>query len=198
MALIECPDCHSMVSDEAPACPKCGRPIAQVDPNAPMEETVVYQESPAMFRNRPFSFLLCVLLIPVLVGLIILFIWWLVCRNIRLTITDKRTELRTGLLSKHTIELRHDDIRSVVVRQSLVQLLTPDHLRGRGTSGNQIFVGSSNEIGSLRAGLMAALFGPVAAAVWGGLGTLAVVGVVAAALPALRRLAPLHTLRPEE
>ncbi len=121
MALIECPDCHSMVSDEAPACPKCGRPIAQVDPNAPMEETVVYQESPAMFRNRPFSFLLCVLLIPVLVGLIILFIWWLVCRNIRLTITDKRTELRTGLLSKHTIELRHDDIRSVVVRQSFMQ-----------------------------------------------------------------------------
>jgi hypothetical protein len=45
---------------------------------------------------------------------------------------------------------------------------------------------------------MAALFGPVAAAVWGGLGTLAVVGVVAAALPALRRLAPLHTLRSEE
>jgi MFS family permease len=87
---------------------------------------------------------------------------------------------------------------SVVVRQSLVQLLTPDHLRGRVTSVNQIFVGSSNEIGSLRAGLMAALFGPVAAAVWGGLGTLAVVGVVAASLPALRRLAPLHNLRPEE
>lgn len=87
---------------------------------------------------------------------------------------------------------------SVVVRQSLVQLLTPDHLRGRVTSVNQIFIGSSNEIGSLRAGLMAALLGPVAAAVWGGIGTLAVVGVVAAALPALRRLAPLHTLRPEE
>jgi len=86
---------------------------------------------------------------------------------------------------------------SVVVRQSLVQLLTPDHLRGRVTSVNQIFIGSSNEIGALRAGLMAALLGPVAAAVWGGIGTLAVVGVVAYAVPALRRLAPLHTLKPD-
>jgi MFS family permease len=87
---------------------------------------------------------------------------------------------------------------SVVVRQSLVQLLTPDHLRGRVTSVNQIFIGSSNEIGALRAGLMAALFGPVAAAVWGGIGTIVVVGFVAAALPGLRHLAPLHTLRPED
>ncbi len=86
---------------------------------------------------------------------------------------------------------------SVVVRQSLVQLLTPDHLRGRVTSVNQIFIGSSNEIGALRAGLMAALLGPVAAAVWGGIGTLAVVGVVAYTVPALRRLAPLHTLKPD-
>ncbi|MBP9912665.1 MAG: MFS transporter [Opitutaceae bacterium] len=86
---------------------------------------------------------------------------------------------------------------SVVIRQSLVQLLTPDELRGRVTSVNQIFIGSSNEIGALRAGLMAALFGPVAAVVWGGLGTLAVAAYVAATLPALRRLAPLHTLRPE-
>lgn len=87
---------------------------------------------------------------------------------------------------------------SVVVRQSLVQLLTPETLRGRVTSVNQIFVGSSNEIGTLRAGLMAALVGPVAAVVAGGLGTLVVVAVVARALPALRTLAPLDSLRPEE
>jgi MFS family permease len=89
------------------------------------------------------------------------------------------------------------DSVSVIVRQSLVQLLTPDHLRGRVTSVNQIFIGSSNEIGALRAGLMGALVGPVAAVVWGGLGTLLVAGVVAAAVPGLRRLAPLHTLKPE-
>ncbi len=87
---------------------------------------------------------------------------------------------------------------SVVVRQSLVQLLTPDHLRGRVTAVNQMFIGSSNEIGALRAGLMAALLGPVAAVVWGGLGTVAVAAVVARTVPALRRLPALHTLRPDE
>lgn len=86
---------------------------------------------------------------------------------------------------------------SVVVRQSLVQLLTPDPLRGRVTAVNQIFIGSSNEIGALRAGLMAALLGPVAAVIWGGLGTIAVATVVARAVSPLRRLPPLHTLRPE-
>jgi MFS family permease len=86
---------------------------------------------------------------------------------------------------------------SVVVRQSLVQLLTPDALRGRVTAVNQIFVGSSNEIGALRAGLAAALVGPVAAVVWGGVGTIAVTGLIARAVPALRRLAPLNTLKAE-
>lgn len=85
---------------------------------------------------------------------------------------------------------------SVVVRQSLVQLLTPDDLRGRVTAVNQIFIGSSNEIGALRAGLMSAAVGPVAAVVWGGLGTLAVAALIARAVPALRRLPPLHELRP--
>ncbi len=87
---------------------------------------------------------------------------------------------------------------SVVVRQSLVQLLTPDALRGRVTAANQIFVGSSNEIGALRAGLMAALIGPVGAVVWGGLGTMAVAAAVARAVPPLRRLPALHTLRAED
>jgi MFS family permease len=87
---------------------------------------------------------------------------------------------------------------SVVVRQSLVQLLTPDSLRGRVTGVNQIFIGSSNEIGALRAGLAAALFGPVLAVVSGGIGTLLVVLVVARAIPSLSRLPPLHTLRPED
>ncbi|HWA11141.1 MAG TPA: MFS transporter [Opitutaceae bacterium] len=87
---------------------------------------------------------------------------------------------------------------SVVIRQSLVQLLTPDALRGRVTSVNQIFIGSSNEIGALRAGLMAALVGPVAAVVAGGLGTVLVVGAIARLVPGLRALPPLQELRPEE
>jgi MFS family permease len=87
---------------------------------------------------------------------------------------------------------------SVVVRQSLVQLLTPDALRGRVTSVNQIFIGSSNEIGALRAGLMAALFGPVTAVVAGGIGTILVVAAVARGVPALRALPSLQHLKPEE
>ncbi|MGH7945053.1 MAG: MFS transporter [Opitutaceae bacterium] len=87
---------------------------------------------------------------------------------------------------------------SVVVRQSLVQLLTPDSLRGRVTAVNQIFIGSSNEIGALRAGLMAAVIGPVAAVAWGGIGTIAVAIAVGRTVPALRRLPPLHTLRPDD
>jgi MFS family permease len=87
---------------------------------------------------------------------------------------------------------------SVVVRQSLVQLLTPDPLRGRVAAVNQIFIGSSNEIGALRAGLMGALIGPVGAVVWGGVGTIAVAALVARAVPPLRRLPPLHTLKADE
>lgn len=86
---------------------------------------------------------------------------------------------------------------SVVIRQSLVQLLTPDTLRGRVTSVNQIFVGSSNEIGALRAGLMAALLGPVIAVVAGGIGTILVVAAIARTVPALRTLPPLEKLAPE-
>jgi MFS family permease len=85
---------------------------------------------------------------------------------------------------------------SVVVRQSLVQLLTPDALRGRVTAVNQIFIGSSNEIGALRAGLMSAAVGPVAAVVCGGVGTIVVAGLVARWVPGLGRLPPLHTLKP--
>jgi MFS family permease len=85
---------------------------------------------------------------------------------------------------------------SVVVRQSLLQLMTPDELRGRVTSANQILIGSSNEIGALRAGLMGAAAGPVAAVVAGGCGTLLVVALIYRFLPALRRLPRLDELGP--
>lgn len=85
---------------------------------------------------------------------------------------------------------------SVVVRHSVVQLLTPDALRGRVTSVNQLFIGCSNEISALRAGLMAALLGPVLAASLGGAGTVAVTLAAALLWPSLRALPPLHHLRP--
>lgn len=89
------------------------------------------------------------------------------------------------------------DNYSVVVRHSLVQLMTPDALRGRVTAINQLFVGSSNEISALRAGLTAALFGPVVAAGVGGLGTIAVTGLIALLVPSLKHVPPLHQLKTE-
>ncbi len=81
---------------------------------------------------------------------------------------------------------------SVVVRSTLVQLLTPDEMRGRVTAVNGIFVVTSNELGAFESGLTAAWFGPVGSVVGGGVATLLVVLFVAAAWPQVRRLGPLH------
>lgn len=76
---------------------------------------------------------------------------------------------------------------SVVIRSTLLQTRTPEHLLGRVSAVNAIFIGSSNEIGSFESGLTARLFGTVRSVVLGGLATLAVVGVTAWRVPELRR-----------
>jgi len=83
------------------------------------------------------------------------------------------------------------DAVNVVIRHTLVQLSTSDALRGRVSAVNNVFVGSSNEIGAFESGLTAALFGPVLSVVGGGLGTLLVVGIVAWRWPQLRRFGAL-------
>src|SRR5450432_655288 len=80
------------------------------------------------------------------------------------------------------------DSVSVVVRQTLVQLLTPDEMRGRVSAVNNIFIGTSNEFGALESGLTAALFGPVFSVVAGGIGPILVVLVVAMKWPQTRRI----------
>jgi MFS family permease len=65
------------------------------------------------------------------------------------------------------------DMISVYVRQTLVQLETPDAMRGRVAAVNSVFIGASNELGEFESGVLAALVGPVAAVVLGGLGTIA-------------------------
>ena len=67
------------------------------------------------------------------------------------------------------------DMISVVIRASLVQLETPDEMRGRVSAVNAVFIGTSNEFGEFESGLTAAWFGVVPAALLGGVGTLAVV-----------------------
>jgi MFS family permease len=77
---------------------------------------------------------------------------------------------------------------SVVVRHTAVMTYTPDEMRGRVGSVNSMFLGASNELGGFESGLAASLLGPVGAVVFGGIGTLIVVAVVAVAAPQLREL----------
>ncbi len=79
------------------------------------------------------------------------------------------------------------DQLSVVLRQTTIQLATPDELRGRVTSVGQIFIGASNQLGAAESGLLAAATSATFAVVSGGLACLGVVGIVAAKLPELRR-----------
>lgn len=87
---------------------------------------------------------------------------------------------------------------SVVIRQTLEQTLTPDGMRGRVSAIHGVFIGLSNEMGAFESGSTAALFGPVASVVGGGVGTLLVVLLVARFSPQLRALPPLHELKPLE
>ena len=84
---------------------------------------------------------------------------------------------------------------SVVIRQTLVQSLTPDSMRGRVSAVNQVFIGASNELGGLESGVTAKLFGSVISVVGGGIGTLLVVLAVAGKWPQIRRLGSLRELQ---
>ena len=75
---------------------------------------------------------------------------------------------------------------SVLIRSTLVQMLTPGELLGRVSSVNSIFIGSSNELGAFESGVAARILGTVPAVVLGGFASLAVVGIVALTIPALR------------
>ncbi len=85
------------------------------------------------------------------------------------------------------------DMVSVYVRQTLVQIVTPDHMRGRVSSVSGLFISGSNELGEFESGLAARLLGPVGAALFGGFGTLVVTGLWARMFPDLRRADRLDT-----
>jgi MFS family permease len=77
---------------------------------------------------------------------------------------------------------------SVVIRQTILQLMTPNEMRGRVAAVNSIFVGSSNELGAFESGLTARLMGTVPAVVFGGTMTILIVAFTAVASPSMRRL----------
>lgn len=77
---------------------------------------------------------------------------------------------------------------SVVIRQTILQMYTPDHMRGRVSSVNSIFVGSSNELGAFESGFTSKMMGVVPAVVFGGVMTLVVAGVMTITSPKFRNL----------
>ena len=79
------------------------------------------------------------------------------------------------------------DMLSVYVRQTLVQLVTPDEMRGRVAAVSSVFIGASNELGEFESGVVARFLGPVGAAIFGGVGALMVTGLWARLFPDLRR-----------
>lgn len=81
---------------------------------------------------------------------------------------------------------------SVVVRHVLVQVRTPDRLRGRVGAVNSVFIECSNELGAFESGLVARLFGPVVSVVAGGVGTILVAGGIGYFIPQLRKLGELR------
>jgi len=88
------------------------------------------------------------------------------------------------------------DAMSVFVRATVVQLATPEDMRGRVSAIHVLFVGCTNELGEFRAGLLASLFGAVPAALAGGIGTLVIVALWTQLFPALRRVDRLTEVDP--
>ncbi len=91
------------------------------DPENVHDEKVIYVASPSMFRNHPFAFSLTILLSLVGVGLPILLVWWIRSKSTELTVTDKRTRLHRGWLSRSITEVWHRDVRNVQLHQSFTQ-----------------------------------------------------------------------------
>ena len=82
------------------------------------------------------------------------------------------------------------DMLSVYVRQTLVQLVTPDAMRGRVAAVSSVFIGASNELGEFESGVVARFLGPVGAAMFGGVGALIVTGALGQAVSRLAQGRP--------
>lgn len=114
-----------------------------VDYNDENSEKVLYESHPSMFRNQPVWFVITVLLSLIGVGLVIFAIWFLKCKGTTLTVTEDRTRLRRGLLSKSITEVWHQDIRNVQLDQTFFQRIFDVGSLGissAGQGGLEIFV----------------------------------------------------------
>jgi hypothetical protein len=89
------------------------------------------------------------------------------------------------------------DMISVIIRGTLIQLATPDAMRGRVNAVDMMFIGVSNELGEFESGLTAHWFGTVPSVVLGGIATMAVIGVWAWIFPELRHADQMHSVAVE-
>jgi hypothetical protein len=80
------------------------------------------------------------------------------------------------------------DVTSVVVRSSLVQLETPDEMRGRVSAVNSLFIGTSNQLGEFESGVTASWFGLIPATIFGGVGSIVIAMIWMVLFPDLRKL----------
>lgn len=89
--------------------------------SAGQQETTLYVTHPVMFRAHPILFTICLGLVLLFgLGLVPLIIWWVWTRASTLTVTDKRTIERRGLIAKHTTEVLHAHIQNIQVHQGIV------------------------------------------------------------------------------
>lgn len=82
-----------------------------------------YESNPVMFTSHPLGFIAALVLCLAIVGFVILLVWWLRSKCTTLILTDRRTILRKGLLSRSSSEVYHRDVRNIQVRQSFFQRL---------------------------------------------------------------------------
>lgn len=107
------------------------------------DEQTLYESHPSMFRNRPVEFVLTAILCVLVVGIFMMIAWWLKSKGTTLTVTNKRTRLRRGILSKSITEVWHSDVRNVVLEQTFLQRILGVGMLGissAGQSGMEISV----------------------------------------------------------
>ena len=115
---------------------------------------------------------------PVLFGAVAVF-------GVATVVFGVSTDLTVSLVA--LVVLGASDLLSVVIRHSLVQMRTPDGMRGRVSAVHSLFTGTSNQLGEFESGLLAALFGPIPAVLIGGVGTIVVAALWMVRFPELRR-----------
>jgi len=89
-----------------------------------MEDKTILKTHPSMFRTRPLTFTLCLLLVALYgLGLVLLLIWWFMHTVDTLIISEHRTTLRRGIFSRHITEIYHSHLRNIQISQSFYQRL---------------------------------------------------------------------------